>query len=265
MVNHMNKKIIAMISILILLMTTTAATMISAQGLNNKDKLGLFVSLFQRDNGPTLDELIETYKELKEAKQDLRQTMESYGIQFPDLTKDEKRELRCDGGSRQEIREEIIELLIDFGFNLPDLSEEERNEIRTKIKTHLETNYGFVFIELTPEQKAYMKQTLIQMKRDGRTKDEVREELVELYEGYGGTIPDLTETEKEAIYDWAVAMIEQDYDVDLPDLTYEQRQIIKDKKEDIQSIQKDLRQQLRQANQITRFRFFRYVIRDFSS
>lgn len=272
MVNHMNKKIIAMISILILLMTTTAATMISAQGLNNKDKLGLFVSLFQRDNGPTLDELIETYEELKEAKQDLRQTMELYGIQFPDLTKEEKRELiqtirelRRDGGSRQEIREEIIELLIDFGFNLPDLSEEERNEIRTKIKTHLETNYGFVFIELTPEQKAYMKQTLIQMKRDGRTKDEVREELVELYEGYGGTIPDLTETEKEAIYDWAVAMIEQDYDVDLPDLTYEQRQIIKDKKEDIQSIQKDLRQQLRQANQITRFRFFRYVKRDFSS
>ncbi|HMA83435.1 MAG TPA: hypothetical protein VKP59_04320 [Candidatus Thermoplasmatota archaeon] len=267
----MNKKIIAMTSILILMLTTTSGTVVYAQEFSFQENHGLFASLF-RNTGPSLDELIKTYEELKEAKQDLRQTMESYGIQFPDLTNEEKRELiqtirelRRDGSSRREIREEIIDLLIDFGFNLPDLSEEQRDEIRTKIKIHLETNYGFVLIELTPEQKAYMKQTLIQLKRDGRTKEEIRDELVELYEGYGGMIPDLTEAEKEVIYDWAVAMIEQDYDVDLPDVTYEQRQIIKEKKGDIGNIQKDLRQQLRLANRLNRFRFFRYVKRDFSS
>lgn len=261
MVNNMNKKIIAIGSILLLVMTTAGATLVYAQE-----------ATFLKNHGPTLDELIETYEELKEAKQDLRQTMESYGIQFPDLDDEQKkelvrtiRELRRDGFSRQEIRDEIIELLIDFGVDLPDLSEEERNEIRTKIKSHLETNYGFVFIELTPEQKAYMKQTLIQLKRQGKTKAEIREELVSLYEGYGGTIPDLTEVEKEAIYNWAVAMIEEDYDVDLPDVTYEQRQIIREKKEEVGSIQKDLREQLRQTNWLTRFRFFRYVRKDLRS
>jgi O-methyltransferase involved in polyketide biosynthesis len=60
-------------------------------------------------------------------------------------------------------------------------------------------------------------------------------------------------------------MIEEDYDIDLPDVTYEQKQIIKEKKEEVRGIQKDLRQQLRQTNWLTRFRFFRYVRKDLRS
>ena len=265
----MKKKIIAVLSILVLGMTTIGTSLVTAHGLNNTENNNFFSTFFNDRTNPTLEELIDTYNELAEAKQELKDLKESYEIDVPDFNNEEKRmicntirELQRDGYSRNEIREEIIDLLLDFGIELPNFSAEQRNEIKTKIRNHLETEYGFVFIQLSAEQKAYLKQTFIQLKRDGESKEEIRKELINLYEGYGGIIPDLTETEKEEIYNWSISMIEQDYDVDLLDITYEQRQEIKNKKEEIHTLQKQLREQLRHANWLNRFRFFRFVKRD---
>jgi hypothetical protein len=57
-------------------------------------------------------------------------------------------------------------------------------------------------------------------------------------------------------------MVEEDYDVDLPDLTFDQRQEIKNQKDEIHSLQKELRHQFRQTNWLNRFRFLRYVRND---
>ena len=248
--------------------TTAGATIVSAQGKNGSEEQGFFASMFS-DKGPSVDNLIETYEDIKESKEELKQIMNSYGIEIPDLTIDEKRqirqlarELRRSGHSRQEIRGEIIDLLIGFGVDLPDLTDEERSEIRSKIRLHLETEYGFVFVELTHEQKAYMKQTFIQLKREGKTTDEIKIELISLYESYGGVIIELSDADKEDIHDWIVSMLETDYNLDLPDLSLEQREEIKDKKEEIRSLQKELREQIKRANWLNRFRFFRYVKND---
>ena len=250
-------------------MTTAGASVVSAQGLQTMKKDGFLVSFLQGGNGPTLDEIIDTYEDLKLEKQELRQLMESYGVDVPDLSDSEKRQLvrtfrdlRRAGQSREEIRMEIINLLLDFGVQLPDLTKDQRAEIRMKARTHLETTYGYVFVDLTPEQKAYLKQTFIQLKRDGKTEEEIRTELINIYEGYGGVIPELSESEKEDIHDWFITMVEEDYDVDLPDLTFDQRQEIKNQKDEIHSLQKELRHQFRHTNWLNRFRFFRYVRND---
>lgn len=262
----MNKKITAVVSILVLMMTTTGATIVSAQGLQTLEKDGFFTSLFLRRDAPSIDEIIDTYEDLKLEKQELRQLLESYGIELPDLSSSEKRQLiktvrnlRRAGNSREEIKMEIIDLLLDFGVQLPDLTKDQRAEIRMKTRTHLETTYGYVFVELTPEQKAYLKQTFIQLKKEGKTQEEIRTELITLYEEYGGVIPELSESEKEDIHDWFITMAEEDYDVDLPDLTFDQRKEIKNQKDEIHSLQKELRLQLRHTNWLNRFRFFRYV------
>lgn len=265
----MNKKITAVVCILVLVMTTAGASVASAQGRQTMKKDGFLASFLQGGNGPTLDEIIDTYEDLKLEKQELRQLLESYGIELPDLSTHEKRQLvktvrdlRRSGNSREEIKLEIIDLLLDFGVQLPDLTKDQRAEIRMKTRTHLETTYGYVFVELTPEQRAYLKQTLIQLKKEGKTQEEIRTELISLYEGYGGVIPELSESEKEDIHDWFITMVEEDYDVDLPDLTFDQRQEIKNQKDEIHSLQKELRHQLRHTNWLNRFRFFRYVRND---
>ena len=251
-----------------MVLSASGSSIVAGQATNESENHGFFNSI-RSNNGPSVDELIETYEDIKESKDELKQIMESYGIEIPDLSKDEKRqirqfarELRRSGHSRQEIRDEVVDLLIGFGVDLPDLTEVQRSEIRSNIRSHLETEYGFVFIELTAEQKAFMKQTFIQLKREGNTKDEIKVELIDLYEDYGGFIPELSDAEKEDIHDWIVSMLETDYNLDLPDLSFEQREEIKDKKEEIRSLQKELRRQIRQANWLNRFRFFRYVKND---
>lgn len=262
----MNKKITVVVCILVLVMTTAGASVVSAQGLQTMKKDGFLATFLQGGTGPTLDEIIDTYEDLRLEKQELRQLLESYGIELPDLSTQEKRQLvktvrdlRRAGNSREEIKMEIIDLLLDFGVQLPDLTKDQRAEIRMKTRTHLETTYGYVFVELTPEQKAYLKQTFIQLKKEGKTQEEIRTELITLYEEYGGVIPELSESEKEDIHDWFITMVEEDYDVDLPDLTFDQRKEIKNQKDEIHSLQKELRLQLRHTNWLNRFRFFRYV------
>jgi hypothetical protein len=256
----MNKKTIAISSIMVLLVATIGATVASAKWMNKTET---------QDNEITLEELIQTYNELKETKQELRDLKESYGMELPDLTDDEKRsliqtirQLRRTGHNRIQIRSEITDMLIGFGVNIPGLSIEQRTEVKEKIKIHLEENYNFIFIELTPEQKAYMRQTAIQLKRQGNTIDMIKEELIALYENYGGNIPVLGETDHEEIYNWVYSMIETDYNIDLPDISYEEKQEIEEKKDEIHTLQKELRQQIRQTNWLNRFRFFRYVKMD---
>lgn len=265
----MNKKIISLLSILVLVTTTLGSTLAFAQYDSNGQTNDFFQSLLNLGAGPTIKNLIETYNEIQEAKQELRALAESYGIELPELTKDQKqeimstfRELRRNGHPRDEVRSEIIDLLIDYGWDLPDLTKEQREEIKEKTKTMLSETYGFVFIDLTPEQKAYLKQTIIQMNQQGLTREEIRNEIITLYEKYGGVIPDITEEEKESIHDWIHDMIETDYNIDLPDLTSEQRQEFIEKKEEIHQLQRELREQFKQANRLTRYRFLRYVRKD---
>ena len=168
------KKIVGILSIVIL-MSTLGSITVSATGL------------YDLGDRPSYKDLVDKWNEIQNAKQDLRDTLTGYGIELPDLTIEQKqeilntiRELRRDGSSREEIRDAVVDLLIDFGVDLPDLTSEERAEIRMKIATMLEENYGFVFIELTPEQKAYIKQTIIQMKSQGTSQEEIKEALINL-------------------------------------------------------------------------------------
>jgi len=247
------KKIVGILSIVILVGTLGSIT-VSATGL------------YDTVARPSYDDLVNKWNEIQNAKQDLRDTLTGYGIELPDLTSEQKQEilntiheLRRDGASREEIREAVIDLLIDFGVDLPDLTAEERVEIRMKTKSMLEENYGFVFIELTPEQKAYIKQTIVQMKRQGATQEEIKDAVKNLYVGYGGVIPALTDNQKEEIHDWIVNMLETDYGLHPPDLTMEQRQEIKEKRSEIHELQTELRDMFKDAGFYIKMRFLRYV------
>jgi hypothetical protein len=251
-----NTKKITTILMIVLLVGTIGASTASAAGFFN----------FRKGTG--YNDLVDKWEEIQIEKQELRDMLEGYGIDLPDLTNEQKREvsrtvreLRRDGTNREEIRDAVVDLLIDFGVDLPDLTSEQRAEIRTNIKTMLEDNYGFVFIDLTAEQKAYIKQTIIQLKRQGTTKEEIKAAVIDLYESYGGIIPELTDEQKEEVHDWIVNMLETDYGLDLPNLTLEQRESIENKKSEIKELQKELRQMFKDAGFITKLRFFRYIRR----
>lgn len=247
------KKTVGILSVVILIGTLGSIT-VSATGL------------YDTGDRPSYDELVNKWTEIQNAKQDLRETLNGYGIELPNLTSEQKqeirntiRELRREGASREDIREAVVDLLINFGVDLPDLTSEQRAEIRMKIKTMLEEKYGFVFIELTPEQQAYIKQTIIKMRRQGATQDEIKEAVKNLYVGYGGVIPALNDIQKEEIHDWIISMLETDYGLHPPDLTMEQRQEIKEKRSEIHDLQTELRDMFKDSGFYTKIRFLRYV------
>jgi hypothetical protein len=97
------------------------------------------------------------------------------------------------------------------------------------------------------------------MKKNGASKEEIRAAVIDLYVSYGGSIPELTDDQKEDIHDWIVDMLNSDYGFDIPDLTPQQREAIKQKKEEIKSLQKELRILLKNADKITKYRFYKYV------
>ncbi len=139
------KKIVGILCIIILL-STVGVTTVSAMGM------------FNANGRPSFLDLKNKWEDIQAEKQELRDLAEGYGVDLPDLTGEQKREvfrtvreLRRDGANREEIRDAVVDLLINFGVDLPDLTSEQRAEIRTNIKTMLEDNYGFVFIKLTPE------------------------------------------------------------------------------------------------------------------
>lgn len=249
-----NIKKLTAIFLIALLIGTIGATTASAIGLLGFGKRTSY------------GDLVEKWEEIQNEKQELRNMLISYGVQLPDLNFGQKREifrtiiqLKKQGAERSEILEIVFDLLIDFGMDLPDLTSEQFIEIRVKIKTMLEENYGFVFIELTPEQKAYIKQTIAQLKRQGATREEIKQAFIDLYENYGGVIPELNDAEKEEIHTWIVNMLENDYGFDLPNLTFEQRETIKNKNNDIKELQKELRELFKNARFFTKIRFIRYV------
>lgn len=249
-----NTKKLTTIFLIALLIGTIGASTASAIGL-----LGF-------RNRTSYGDLVDKWEEIQNEKQELRNMLISYGVQLPDLTFDQKREifrtiiqLKKQGTERSEILEIVFDLLIDFGMDLPDLTSEQFIEIRVKIKTMLEENYGFVFVELTPEQKAYIKQTIAQLKRQGASREEIKQAFIDLYENYGGVIPELNDVEKEEIHTWIVNMLETDYGFNLPDLSIEQRQQIKEKGNEIRELQSELRDMFKDARLFTKIRFIRFV------
>lgn len=246
----MIKKLLTL-SIIILLIGTIGATTVSASGFFSK---------------PSFKDLVNKWEEIQSEKQELRNMLISYGVDLPNLTTDQKREifrtiiqLRKQGAERNEILEVVFDLLISYGMDLPDLTSEQFTEIKVKIKTMLEENYGFVFVELTQEQKHEIKHKIRQMKKAGATSEEIKQAIIDLYESYGGVIPDLNDEQKEEIHDWIVNMLETDYGFDLPDLTPEQRAQIKEKTSEIRELQNQLKDMFKDARFFTKVRFMRYV------
>ena len=246
----MIKKIIA-VSMIVLLIGTVGASTISTSGFLLK---------------PSFKDLVDKWDEIQIEKQQLREMLESYGVDLPDLTIKQKREILKtiiqqirQGTDRYEILEIVFDKLIGYGMDLPDLTSEQFAEIRQKIKTELEENYGFVFVELSEEQKMEIKDTVREMKKQGATKEEIKQAVIELYEGYGGIIPDLNDTQKEEIHDWVVNMLETEYGFDLPNLTPEQRTQIKQKTIVIRQLQGQLKDMFKEARFFTKIRFIRYV------
>lgn len=246
----MSKKLLAIFMIVLLVGTIGAAT-VSASGFLQK---------------PSFKDLVTKWNEIQSEKQQLRDMLVSYGVDLPDLTIEQKREilktiiqLRRQGTDRYEILEIVFDKLIGYGMDLPDLTSEQFAEIRQKIKTELEENYGFVFVELSQEQKMEIKRTIREMKKQGATREEIKQAVIELYESYGGAIPDLDDEQKEEIHDWIVNMLETDYGFDLPDLTPEQRAQIKQKISEIRELQKELKDMFKDARFFTKIRFIRYV------
>ncbi|MBN2603477.1 MAG: hypothetical protein JXA91_05050 [Candidatus Thermoplasmatota archaeon] len=253
------KKILGMV-LVVLIVGTIGATTVSAMDVSGWG------------NKPSFKDLKNKWLEIQDAKQEIRDMAEGYGIDLLSLTGEQKREiaqtihdLKKEGANRDEIKDAIIDLLIDFGVNIPDLTPDQRAEIRTKIKTHLQDSYGFIFIELTVEQKAYIKQTIIELKKQKATREEIKTAVVNLYESYGGIIPRLTDAEKKDIHEWIVTMLETDYGLDLPNLTRYQREALKNKKDEIRELQKELKEMLKDAGFFTKYRFLRYLRRHITS
>jgi hypothetical protein len=100
------------------------------------------------------------------------------------------------------------------------------------------------------------------MRRQGASDEAIRDEIRTLYESYGGVLPELSDSQKEEIRQWIHTLLETDYDVDLLDLTDEQMENLTNKREEIKGLKENLRDLVKDANRITRWRFFKYVQRD---
>ena len=141
-------------------------------------------------------------------------------------------------------REELKQMVEDFGVDLPDLPEMEKEQIKAEIISLLE-GYGFVFVELTEEQKGEIKNTAREMFRDGASREEIRDEVKNVLERYGFDIPELTEEQKNETRE-GIRTILLDHDIELPDLTEGQQEQIRNKREEIREIRWELLDLLRQ-------------------
>jgi hypothetical protein len=250
------KKIIVILSICVLIGSTTVVVASARPSWLN-------ILL----NGTEFEDLVNKWNEIREAKAELHDMLESYGVDLPDLTDQQKWiiwetiwQLIKEGATKEEIRSEIISLLEDFGVEFPNLSEEDKKEIRQWIKNILETDYGFVFPELLEEEKKEIKQFIIELKKQGATREEIWQQVKKLLEtDYGFVFPELSENEKEEIRDKIKNLLENEYDLDLPDLTLEQREAVKNKRNEIRQLQKELHEMLKNADRLTKIRFYRYV------
>ncbi len=246
----------ATVVVIVLLIGTLGATVVGASGFLNSRRQVTFA------------DLVNQWEDLQAEKQQLHDLIEGYGVELPDISVAQKREilrtihlLKRQGAAREQIREAVVDLLIGYGVDLPDLTSEQRAEIRERIKTLLEEDYGFVFVELTEEQQTEIKQTVRQMKKNYASRAQIKQAIIDLYEGYGGVIPTLSDEQREEIYDQVVLMLETDYDVEVPDLTFEQRQTIREKSNEIAELRNELRQMFNDARFRVKIRFLRYLHR----
>ena len=229
------------ILIVSMLVATLGTTVVAAQIIEDTGYPGLGVRL----------QVLRKLRELKHAREELKQMVEDFGVDLPDLSRGEKRQIaitvqyfRMQGASREEIRDEIKNLLIEFGVDLPDIPEMEKEQIKAEIISLLE-GYGFVFVELTEEQKDEIKNTAREMFRDGASREEIRDEVKNVLERYGFDIPELTEEQKNETRE-GIRTILLDHDIELPDLTEGQQEQIRNKREEIREIRWELLDLLRQ-------------------
>ena len=213
--NKKTKKIISIFAIGMLVMTVAASTASAFGWFRNADTTDY-------------NDLVDKWSEIQTEKKKLCDMAEDYGLELADLTNRQKLQvlrtahlLKRDGANREQIRDEMVDMLIDFGVNLPDLTDSQRSEIKTKIKTMLVDDYGFVFVDLTDGQKQEIKDLIKDMKQDDASEEQIKSEVKLLYESYGGVIIELSKVEKEQIHTWIHDMLEANYNLDLPDLTYE--------------------------------------------
>jgi hypothetical protein len=259
------KKIFVLICVFVLV-AAVGTVVVSSQMLDNKNRTLLSYSFINPLQKPSYKDLVEKWEEIQQAKQELHEMLEEFGVDIPDLTKAQKmeifntvRDLRKKGVGFDVIRDVVIDMLIEFGFELPDLTKKQREEIRIWIINMLESDYGFEFVKLTDKQREEIKSEIIVMLKNGASKEEIREQVKTMLRSYGWTIPDLTEEEKETIKNRIKEMLETEYGIEFPDLTIEQKEAIKNKKEEIRGLQKELHEMLKEANKFTKWLFFRYI------
>jgi uncharacterized protein (UPF0335 family) len=249
----------ATLAVILLLVGTLSAGVVSAAG---------FVNIGNNRNRVTFFALVNQWETLQTEKQQFHDLLNDYGFDVPELSVGQKRQiirtiivLRKQGAEREEIRDAVVDLLIGYGVNLPDLTSEQRGEIRNQTKNFLEQDYGFVFVELTEDQQQEIRQTVKQMKNEYASREQIKQAVIDLYVSYGGVIPELSDSEREEIYDWMVVLLEDDYGVEVPELSFEQRQIIRQESNDIASLRNELRQMFNNARFFVKLRFIGYLRR----
>ena len=246
------KKIFVFLSIFILLVTS----IVSANTF-----------IFQSSDKPSLKDLINKWNEIRDTKDELHDLLESYGVDLPDLTDEQKWiiwstvwKMKMNGATKDKIRNQVKLLLESYGVELLNLSEQDKKDIKLWIKNLLEDEYGFVFVELTDEQKKEIKQEIIILKEQGLTREQIKIEIIELLQDeYEFVLPELSDVEKEEIRTKIKNMLETVYGLDLPDLTVEQRDTIKQKRKEIKILQLELGKMFKNADKKTKLQFYLYV------
>lgn len=246
------KKIFVFLSIFILLGTS----IISADAF-----------IFQSSDKTSLKDLINKWNEIRDKKDELHYLLESYGVDLPDLTDEQKWiiwstvwKMKINGATKDKIRNQVKLLLKSYGVELPNLSEQDKKDIKLWIKNLLENEYGFVFVELTDEQKKEIKQEIIILKEQGLNHEQIKIEIRELLQDeYGFVLPELSDVEKEEIRTKIKNMLETEYGLDLPDLTVEQRDTVKQKRKEIKILQLELGKMLKNTDKKTKLQFYLYV------
>jgi len=146
-----------------------------------------------RENDATREEIREAVAEL----------LEGWGIEMPEphrppfwdqLTEEQReivkqtiKEMRENDATREEIREAVAELLEGWGIEMP------------------EPHRPPFWEQLTEEQREIVKQTIREMRENEATREEIREAVAELLEGWGieqgkdgeGRVSDVNESDKD--------------------------------------------------------------------
>lgn len=223
--------------------------------------------VFRSSDKTTLRDLINKWNEIRDKRDELHNLLESYGVDLPDLTDEQKwniwstvLKMKMNGATKDKIRNQVKLLLESYGLELPNLSEQDKKDIKQWIKNLLEHEYGFVFVELSEEQKKEIKQEVMSLKKQGLTREQIKIKIKELLQNeYGFVFPEISDVQKEEIRTKIRNMLESEYDFDLPNLTAEQRDVVKQKRKEIKTLQFELGKMLKNVDKKTKLQFYFYV------